>query len=181
MPNILSPVLRPFGLDPSQGFDTASSGVREAQQQANALSDLQWNRQMQGLGQATGYVDQLQGLYNSMYSPGGGAMAAGGSGPKAQQMGAGAMATLQPPAAPTQAPGKTGQASKLQALNLGFLENKQGRDTAMDFVPGLGQANRVANFAKDPSWGNAGRVAGSVIPGANLAYDLGKNTLGKLF
>lgn len=78
MANLLSPLLRPIGLDPSQGFDTAAAGARDAQGQANALSDLQWNRQMQGLGQAQGYTNQLQQLYNSVYSPGGGQPAAGG-------------------------------------------------------------------------------------------------------
>jgi hypothetical protein len=78
MPNFLSSILRPVGLDPSQGYDTAAAGARDAQGQANALSDLQWQRQMQGLGQAQGFTGQLQALYNSMYSPGGGAPAAGG-------------------------------------------------------------------------------------------------------
>lgn len=78
MGNILSPVLRPLGLDPSQGYDTAAAGAREAQNQANQLSDLQWQRQMAGLQQAQGYTNQLQALYNSLYSPGGGAPAAGG-------------------------------------------------------------------------------------------------------
>lgn len=78
MGNLLSPILRPLGLDPSQGYDTAAAGARQAQGQSNALSDLQWQRQMQGLGQAQQYTGQLQSLYDSMYSPGGGAPAAGG-------------------------------------------------------------------------------------------------------
>ncbi len=78
MGNPLSPILGPLGLDPSAGYDTAAAGAKAAQGQANALSDLQWQRQMQGLGQAQQYTGQLQSLYNSMYSPGGGAPAAGG-------------------------------------------------------------------------------------------------------
>jgi hypothetical protein len=78
MPGPFTPILRPLGLDPSQGYDTAAAGARDAQKQANALSDLQWQRQMQGLGQAQGYTNQLQSLYNSLYSPGGGQAAAGG-------------------------------------------------------------------------------------------------------
>lgn len=87
--------LQMFGLDPSQGYDTASAGAKQAQAQANALSGLQWQRQMQGLAGAMGSVDALQSLYNSLYSPGGGKMAAGGRGP--QQPGLEAMAAQPPP------------------------------------------------------------------------------------
>jgi hypothetical protein len=94
MPNPFSPVLRPLGLDPSQGYDTAAAGAKQAQQQLNSLSDLQWQRQMGGLQQATGYVDQLQALYNSLYGPGGGHAAAGGRGPQANVQPVGAGLTL---------------------------------------------------------------------------------------
>ena len=89
----------PSVLDPARGYNTAAQGAAAAQQQANALSDLQWQRQMQGLQQATGYTDQLQGLYNSMYSPGGGQMAAGGRGPQAPAMAQGS--AMQVPARPS--------------------------------------------------------------------------------
>jgi len=106
MPNFLSPLLRPIGLDPSQGYDTAAAGAKAAQGQANALSDLQWNRQMQGLGQAQGYVQNLQSLYNSLYSPGGGQQAPGGAPVVTPPMGAApgsgsAMASLTPPPGPS--------------------------------------------------------------------------------
>lgn len=81
MANFLSGILRPFGLDPSQGYDTAAQGARDASTSADALSALQWQRQMQGLGGALGYVQNLQDLYNSIYSPGGGKPAAGGGPP----------------------------------------------------------------------------------------------------
>jgi type II secretory pathway pseudopilin PulG len=67
-----------LGLDPSQGYDTAAAGAKQAQQQANALSQLQWQRQMAGLQGALGYVGNLQSLYNSLYGPGGGQTAPGG-------------------------------------------------------------------------------------------------------
>lgn len=66
-------------VDPATGYNTAAAGARAAQQQANALSGLQWDRQMQGLGQAQGYVQNMQGLYNSLYGGPGGAQAAGGA------------------------------------------------------------------------------------------------------
>jgi hypothetical protein len=69
-----------FGLDPGAGYDTAAAGARAAQADANALSNLQWQRQMAGLQQAQGYTNQLQSLYNSLYSPGGDTPAAGGLG-----------------------------------------------------------------------------------------------------
>jgi hypothetical protein len=78
MPNILSPILRPIGLDPSQGYDTAAAGARQAQQQNYALADLQWQRAMAGLQQSQGFTNQLQSLYNSMYGGGGGQAAPGG-------------------------------------------------------------------------------------------------------
>lgn len=102
MPNFLSPILRPIGMDPSQGFDTAAGGAKEAQGQANQLAGVQWDRQMQGLGMAQGYVGNLQALYNSIYSPGGGQVAPGGAPVGMPAMaqpgaGAGAMAQLAPP------------------------------------------------------------------------------------
>lgn len=80
---------RALGLDPRQPYEQAQAGAKEAQGQANALSSLQWQRQMQGLGGALGYANNLQQLYNSIYSPGGGAPAAGGGptgGPSQSEM-----------------------------------------------------------------------------------------------
>lgn len=97
MPNPLTPILRPLGLDPSQGADTAAAGARAAQGQANSLSDLQWQRQMGGLQQAQGYAGQLQTLYNSLYGAGNGMAAPGGGGLQAMQGPApGASMTLPP-------------------------------------------------------------------------------------
>ncbi len=120
MPSPLTPLLRPLGLDPSQGYDTAAAGAKDAQAQANALSDLQWQRQMGGLQQAQGFTNQLQSLYNSMYSPGGGAPAAGGM--PMQPMGAagaapGASMLLPKPASPTQPAGGSPGLSSLKQFS----------------------------------------------------------------
>lgn len=90
----LGSAFQSFGsmINPATGYGTAAAAAHQAQQQANALSQLQWSRQMQGLGQSTQYVDQLQQLYNSLYGPGKGQMAPGGSSARAP-----AMASLAPP------------------------------------------------------------------------------------
>ena len=67
-----------LGMDPSAGYSTAAQGAFNAQAQATNLSNLQWQRQMQGLQQATGYTNQMQSLYNSLYGGGGGQAAPGG-------------------------------------------------------------------------------------------------------
>lgn len=54
------------------GYDKAIAGAQAAQQQANALSALQWQRQMTGLNGALGYVNNMQSLYNSLYGRGSG-------------------------------------------------------------------------------------------------------------
>lgn len=98
MANILGSFLRPLGMDPSQGYDTAAAGARAAQSQANDLSALQWQRQMGGLQGALGYVGGLQQLYNSIYGAGGGAAAPGGSVvPPPPGAAASAMSTLAKP------------------------------------------------------------------------------------
>lgn len=62
-------------LDPGRGNETLAAAYAQAQQQAAALSDLQWQRQMQGLQGALGHVGQQQSLWNSVYGgpPGGAA------------------------------------------------------------------------------------------------------------
>lgn len=62
-------------LDPGRGNETLAAAYAAAQQQAAALSDLQWQRQMQGLQGALGHVGQQQSLWNSVYGgpPGGAA------------------------------------------------------------------------------------------------------------
>lgn len=114
MANFLSPILRPFGLDPTEQYDTAAAGAREAQGQANALSQLQWQRQMQGLQGALGYVNNLQSLYNQIYSPGGGKPAAGGA--PTQGPSPGAMAALSSPPPATPPNNQTGQLGMSQVI-----------------------------------------------------------------
>lgn len=50
-----------------KGLDTAAQGAREAQKQANYLSDLQWQRQMQGLQEARGQTQPYLSLLDKMY------------------------------------------------------------------------------------------------------------------
>jgi hypothetical protein len=54
-------------LSGKSGLDTAAQGARDAQSQANALSELQWQRQMQGLQQALGMMNPSQSLYDRIY------------------------------------------------------------------------------------------------------------------
>ncbi len=150
-----------FGLDPGAGYDTAAKGARAAQTDANNLSNLQWQRQMAGLGEAQGYTNQLQGLYNSMYSPGGGAPAAGGlgslgagpSGGGAPAGGAGMLLT--PPTTPE-----------------GREQGQVEKDFA-DWVPG-------ASFGslKEGHYGDALKQA---IPTGNAIYQGGKKLWNKVF
>ena len=105
MPNIMSPILGPIGLDPSKGYDTAAAGARQAQQQANALSDLQWQRQMAGLQQAQGAANQFQSLFNSVY---GGPQGGGMSAMSAQPSGGANMLLPKTPQAPAPSGGGMG-------------------------------------------------------------------------
>ncbi len=160
MPNVLSPILAPLGLDPSQGYDTAAAGAKQAQQQANQLSDLQWQRQMQGLQQAQGYTNQLQSLYNSIYSPGGGQAAAGGQtqgmlqsmgGPGgAGGPGGGMGMTLPPPGPPTTPAGGGGN-----------LESHRG---AMSLLPGAS----TLYVPGDIKSGHYGQALIDLTPGAPM-------------
>jgi hypothetical protein len=50
-----------------KGLDTAAAGAREAQAQANALAQLQWQRQMQGLQEARGQTQPYLSLYDKIY------------------------------------------------------------------------------------------------------------------
>ena len=101
-----------LGMDPNQPYATAAQGAKDAQAQANALSQLQWERQMAGLGQAQGFVNNLQSLYNSIYSPGGGAPAMGGQG--IPQMSQSEMDRLSaPPSTATTAPPEESLGSKV--------------------------------------------------------------------
>jgi hypothetical protein len=88
-------------LDPATGYQTAAAGAKAAQAQSNQLSDLQWQRQMQGLQQSQGYNNQLQSLYNSLYTPGHGQAAPGGMStlPSANPGMGMTMASMQPPSA----------------------------------------------------------------------------------
>lgn len=80
-----------------KGLDTAAQGARDAQRQAQELAALQWQRQMQGLGEARGQTQPYLSLYDRIYgtqmaghqAPVGG-MGGGGVGPN----GPGAPASL---------------------------------------------------------------------------------------
>lgn len=108
-------------LNPATGYQTAAAGARQAQGQANSLSDLQWQRQMAGLQQAQGYTNQLQSLYNSLYTTGHGQAAPGGlqsfdappMGAPANQGGMGmTLASMQPPGAKPPGAPNTGTPAK---------------------------------------------------------------------
>ena len=182
MATFLSPVLRPLGIDSSQPGDTAAAGAKEAQGQANSLSQLQWQRQMQGLAGATGYADQLQALYNSLYSPGGGQMAAGGSAPRAPGIAdQSAMDAIAWQQAHQPATGqsdydkyKAGYAKAGQWYHGNMAPGTTGAGLA-DFVPIVGAENRVVNFAQDPSLQTGAELASSVLaPGTNLVTKAGQ-------
>lgn len=49
------------------GLETAARGAKEAQAQANALAQLQWMRQMQGLQEARGQTQPYLSLYDKIY------------------------------------------------------------------------------------------------------------------
>ena len=49
------------------GLETAARGAKEAQAQANALAQLQWQRQMAGLQEARGQTQPYLSLYDRIY------------------------------------------------------------------------------------------------------------------
>lgn len=49
------------------GLETAAQGAKDAQAQANALSRLQWERQMAGLQEARGQTQPYLSLYDKIY------------------------------------------------------------------------------------------------------------------
>lgn len=55
------------GLTGQKGLETAAAGARDAQKQANALADLQWQRQMMGLQEARGQTQPYLSLYDKIY------------------------------------------------------------------------------------------------------------------
>lgn len=54
-------------LSGAKGLETAAAGAERASADAKALSDLQWQRQMEGLQRAVGQMDSSQSLYNRIY------------------------------------------------------------------------------------------------------------------
>ena len=54
-------------IHPERPFDAMSRGMEKAAKDAQALADLQWQRQMQGLTQALGFMNHSQGAWNSVY------------------------------------------------------------------------------------------------------------------
>ena len=49
------------------GLETAARGAKEAQAEANALAQLQWQRQMAGLQEARGQTQPYLSLYDRIY------------------------------------------------------------------------------------------------------------------
>ncbi len=170
MPNVLSPILAPLGLDPSQGYDTAAAGAKQAQQQANQLSDLQWQRQMQGLGQAQGYTNQLQSLYNSMYSPGGGQAAAGG------MPAGGAMQAMGPQAGADMMMSHGGQQNPNPGPATGGGGVSSNQRALMSFLPGAS----TFNVPNDVKQGHYGQALIDLTPGAASIQTAANYGLGKL-
>ncbi len=54
-------------LSGKKGLDEAAQGARDAQTQANALAQLQWERQMAGLNEARGQTQPYLSLYDKIY------------------------------------------------------------------------------------------------------------------
>ncbi len=50
-----------------KGLNEAAQGARDAQEQARALAELQWQRQMQGLQEARGQTQPYLSLYDRIY------------------------------------------------------------------------------------------------------------------
>lgn len=167
-------VARGLGLDPRQPYEQAAAGAKEAQAQANALSELQWKRQMMGLQGALGFQNNLQQLYNSIYSPGGGAPAAGGGAPGGPDMSA-MMALSGPPPAPAaqEGPG-LGDRLKGFANSVGEFGDKYADE--LDAVPSFGSINRFRR-------GEYAQGLADLTPAGRIgtgAYRGGKAVLGKL-
>lgn len=53
---------------PERAYDKLAAGLNDTASKAQALADLQWQRQMQGLSQALGYVNHSQGAYDRVYN-----------------------------------------------------------------------------------------------------------------
>ncbi len=98
---------------PERAYDQMATGLKKTAADAQALADLQWQRQMQGLAQALGYVNHSQGAYDRVYnSP---LPAPGATLPQ------GLMAQLpqnRPPQAPPQGPMQSGPMNQQQAPGL---------------------------------------------------------------
>lgn len=158
MANPFSGFLSNFGMDPSAGYDTAAAGAKAAQADAAKLSDLQWQRQMAGLQQAQGYTNQLQQLYNSIYSPGGGAPAAGGLSSLAPMAGGGQGGGASMLMGPPTQPGPARQQTQLEkdyphlmpGASIKELNNGQYMRAAMDLEPLIPTAQYAYNKIK--SW-----------------------------
>ena len=55
------------GFDANKGAVTAATGMQEASDQAQQLSQLEWDRQMQGLAQAHADLNPYRSTYDSIY------------------------------------------------------------------------------------------------------------------
>lgn len=54
-------------LDPATPFNQEAAGLENGAADAKALSELQWQRQMEGLGRAMQYLDHSRGAVASVY------------------------------------------------------------------------------------------------------------------
>lgn len=57
-------------LNPAAPYEQAAGVARDVAGQAKELSQLQFDRQMQGLGQAMPYMQNTQALYNQIFGLG---------------------------------------------------------------------------------------------------------------
>lgn len=55
------------GLDPASPYQGLQKALNQASQQSQMNANLQWQRQMQGLSQALGYVNHSQNAFDKVY------------------------------------------------------------------------------------------------------------------
>ena len=56
-----------LGINPKSGSDTAAGGMAAGAAEARQLSQLEWQRQMQGLDRAHAALNPYRSLYDSIY------------------------------------------------------------------------------------------------------------------
>ena len=55
------------GMDPANPYKTLEAALGQAATDSKALAALQWQRQMEGLGKALGFVSHSQGAFDNVY------------------------------------------------------------------------------------------------------------------